>query len=61
MSANENTWPRIRDLPEAEREPFRNYLEDQNTPMVMSLSAAEQDFYYPDSYQRWKAGYPTLD
>jgi hypothetical protein len=50
------TWPRIRDLPEAEREPFRVALIGQTCPLVDGVPMSEQDFYYPWDYDRWKSG-----
>lgn len=47
-------WPRIKDLPEAEREPFRKFLSGQTCPLITSLSYDEQDAYYPWDYKQWK-------
>lgn len=44
-------WPRIRDLPEHEREPFRLWLSDQPRPTLIDDI---QDGYYGWDYSRWK-------
>ena len=48
-------WPRIRDLPEAERVPFRKWLTGQTVPMIDGLPYEEQDGYYRWDYERWRA------
>jgi hypothetical protein len=58
---NNEIWPRIRDLPEKEREPFRKALAGQTVPLVENVSIEEQDFYFPWDYDRWKQGKPPLD
>lgn len=55
---NSNTlhpFPRLRDLPEEEREPFWQWLMGQTRPMVGGLPVEEQDFYYGDDYLKWKS------
>lgn len=47
-------WPRIKDLPEKEREPFRKWLTGQTVPLITSLAYDEQDAYYPWDYKQWK-------
>jgi len=54
-------WPRMRDLPEVERESFREWLYGQTCPLVEGVQMEEQDFYYPWDYNRWKAGLPVID
>lgn len=54
MSAEPTQWPRIRDLPERERELFTRFLEGQTRPWVTDVPEADQDFYYPWDYQNWK-------
>ena len=51
MSDMESPWPRIRDLPEEEREPFRQFLVGQTCP---SIDDPIQDAYYPWDYDNWK-------
>ncbi len=53
-------WPRIRELPEPEREPFRLWLSNQTRPLVeddpkVLFSWEDQDFFYTHDYLRWKA------
>ena len=54
-------WPRIRDLPEHEREPFLVWLEGQTRPLIGDLPMEEQDGYYRWDYDRWKQGRPVID
>jgi len=54
-------WPRIRDLPEAARAPFRKWLSGQTVPMIDGVPYEEQDAYYPWDYERWKAGKRVID
>lgn len=51
-----NTWPRLRDLPETEREVFGKWLYEngQTRPEVAGVPDADQDFYYSHDYDRWK-------
>ena len=49
-------WPRIKDLPESEHEPFKKFLEGQTCPEIPGVPMAEQDGYYTHDYLRWKAG-----
>lgn len=48
-------WPRIKDLPEEERAPFRQWLSGQTCPLITNLSYEEQDAYYETDYRYWKA------
>lgn len=48
------TWPRIRELPEAEQAPFREFLNGQTCPWIDGETQAEQDAYYPWDYNNWK-------
>lgn len=50
----EKQWPRIRDLPEAEREPFTKFLVGQTCPMIEGEPMDSQDGYYPWDYENWK-------
>lgn len=55
MAAIEIThWPRIKDLPVAERKPFRKWLTGQTVPMIVGLPYKEQDAYYQSDYDTWK-------
>lgn len=54
-------YPRLRDLPEAEREAFKKRLTGQTVPVVHGVPMDEQDFYYPWDYDRWKRGLPVID
>jgi hypothetical protein len=55
-------YPRIRDLPEEEQEPFSNWMTGQTMPICdTSLPQSEWDWYYPWDYETWKAGRPPLD
>jgi hypothetical protein len=47
-------WPRIKDLPEAERESFREFLTGQTVPWIEGVASQEQDGYYLCDYQNWK-------
>ena len=49
-------WPRLRDLPEAERIEFEKALRGQTYPLIDGLPMEEQDAYYPWDYAGWKAG-----
>lgn len=57
----ETKWPRIRDLPESEREPFTEWLNGQTRPLIDGLPDDEQDGYYRWDYERWRAGWPVVD
>jgi hypothetical protein len=48
------SWPRIRDLPESERQPFSEFLWGQTLPLIDGVPMAEQDGYYPWDYDNWK-------
>ncbi len=47
-------WPRVRDLAEAEREPFTRWLSGQPRPYLICESPENQDGYYGWDYDRWK-------
>ncbi len=49
-------WPRIRDLPEVERQPFLDFLVGQTIPTIIEegVPAGTQDAYYPWDYDNWK-------
>lgn len=55
------TWPRIRDLPEREREPFNRWLSGQTRPLMMGVPEHEQDGYFPWDYDRWKGSCIIVD
>jgi len=46
-------WPRVRDLPEAEREPFTVWLAGQNRPKLANQPEDQQDGFYGWQYQSW--------
>lgn len=48
-------WPRIRDLPEAERQPFTEFLNCQTVPWIEGEPESEQDGYFEQDYLRFKA------
>lgn len=48
-------WPRIRDLPEAERQPFIEFLVGQTVPWIEGEPESEQDGYFEQDYLRFKA------
>ena len=48
------TWPRIRNLPAEDQEPFYKWLIGQTQPIIEGEPAAEQDAYYTGDYLRWK-------
>jgi hypothetical protein len=54
-------WPRIRDLPIDDQEPFRKWLRGQTFPIIKGVPGDEQDAYYEWDYQRWKQGLPVID
>lgn len=54
----ETKWPKIRDLPEIEREPFTKWLEGQTRPLIED---SIQDAYFPWDYEDWKKGFPVWD
>jgi hypothetical protein len=49
-------YPRIRDLPEKEQEPFREWLRGSTIPHLDGVPMDEQDAYYSWDYVRWKGG-----
>lgn len=49
-----NQWPKIKDLPKNEQEPFREYLRGQTCPHIDGVPLDEQDVYYKHDYERWK-------
>jgi hypothetical protein len=59
--ADKPEWPRIRNLPEAERVPFNKWLIGQTVPMIEGAPMEDQDAYYPWDYQNWKRGGPITD
>jgi hypothetical protein len=56
-------WPRIRDLPEAERAPFGEWLNKygQTCPWLEGEPESEQDGYYVGDYKRWAWRRPVID
>lgn len=57
-------YPRIRDLPEEEREAFSEWLAGQTMPLeeeYETIPQEEWDWYYRWDYERWKADLPIID
>lgn len=55
-------YPRIRDLPKEEQEPFSDWLGGQTCPVGDTKTPmSEWDWYYPWDYERWKKGLPIID
>jgi len=54
-------WPRIRDLPESERDAFTEWLDGQTRPMIEGEDMSEQDAYYEHDYRAWKRGIGAWD
>lgn len=54
-------WPRIKDLPVEQQEPFNKWLYGQTCPWIEGLPISEQDAYYPWDYERFIAGRPCND
>jgi hypothetical protein len=48
------TWPRIRNLPPEEQEPFGIWLRGCTQPIIEGDPMDEQDGYYTGDYQEWK-------
>lgn len=50
-------WPRIRNLPEMDREPFSKWLNEfgQTRPLIEGETDEDQDGYYTHDYKRWRA------
>jgi len=58
----EMKFPRLRDLPELERELFKKYLHGQTMPICDDTAPqSEWDWYYPWDYDRWKSGKAIWD
>lgn len=57
----EPQWPRIKDLPNEEQEPFKKWLFGQTCPEIPGVPMEEQDGYYSHDYRAWKAGLPVID
>ena len=60
-SEPEPVWPRIRDLPPEEQEPFRKWIHSQTRPVFNGVPREDQDGYYPWDYRTWKLGLPSAD
>ena len=48
------TWPRVRNLPTEEQEPFYEWLRDKARPVIEGKPPREQDAYYTGDYRDWK-------
>lgn len=55
------SWPRIKDLPIEQREPFRHWLRGQTCPLIKGVPMSEQDAYYSWDYDGFIAGLPVID
>lgn len=51
------SWPRIRDLPAEQREPFEHWLRGQTCPWLEGVPETEQDAYHQGDYDRWHYGW----
>ena len=56
-----NAWPRVRDLPEEQQEPFTQWLAGQTRPMIPDVPMSQQDGYFPWDYERWIKRLPVID
>ena len=54
-------YPRVRDLPEEHRGPFRLWLAGQTQPFISGVAWVDQDFFYQWDYDRWKEGRAVFD
>jgi hypothetical protein len=54
-------WPRMRDIPEADRQSFTACLEGKTRPLIDGESDENQDAFYQHDYERWKRGLPVVD
>lgn len=52
-------WPRVRELPEAEQQPFLDFLAHQTRPWIDGEPESEQDGYYQSDYDRFKGFKPN--
>ena len=51
-----NSIPRIRDLPKKQQEAFRLYLIGQVRPLLKGVNMDNQDGYYQEQFEKWRAG-----
>jgi hypothetical protein len=54
-------WPRIKDLPIDQQEPFNAWLSGQTCPFIEGVKIADQDAYYPWDYDRFARGLAVVD
>ena len=54
-------YPRLRELPQEEQEPFWEWMQGQTRPSVDGLPDEDQDYFFPCDYAQWKAGLEPLD
>lgn len=59
MNQKKFNWPRIRNLPEGERQPFLDFLANQTRPMIEGVPMDEQDGYFESDYLNFKRVSPT--
>lgn len=54
MTDKKFNWPRVRDLPPQEQQPFLDFLAHQTRPVLDDVPMDEQDGFYQVDYDRWK-------
>lgn len=56
MTPSTETYPRIRDLPPEEQEPFRAFLCGQTRPLIdfPQTPWKDQDYYFSGDYENFK-------
>ena len=47
-------FPRIRELPKEEQEPFREAMQNKEMPWLRGIPENEQDGFWLYDYARWK-------
>lgn len=57
-NTNAEPWPRIKDLglTSDQQADFNAWLDGQTRPWIPGVLEEEQDGYFEDDYNRWKAG-----
>jgi hypothetical protein len=46
-------YPRLRDIPEEYREPFKEWLSGQTVPILEGEAIEDQDAFYPWDFMTW--------
>ncbi len=60
-NAEGNLYVMISDIPRSDREPFRQWLDDQSIPRPDVPSQKQEDVAYWEDYQQWlQSKKPTL-